>query len=79
MDYYVEFKINSLTRKLELLKIDPPSSYAEQMFYNESLFVNVDLDQYDSGKFRLDVNISEDGYISVNGLEEWIGWVEVDY
>lgn len=79
MDYYVEFKINSLTRKLELLNIDPPSSYAEQMFYNESPFMNVDLDRYDSGKFRLDVNISEDGYISVNGLEEWIGWVEVDY
>lgn len=79
MDYYVEFRINSLTQKLELLGVDPPSPHVEQMFYNETLFREVDLDRYESGKFRLDVDISEDGYISVNSLEEWMGWVEVDY
>lgn len=79
MDYYVEFRINSLTRKLEFLSVDPPSRYVEQMFYNESLFREVDLDDYDCGKFRLDVKVTEDGSVSVNSLEKWLGWVEVDY
>jgi hypothetical protein len=80
MKHYIEFKINpTMPSRLELISIEPESNFVEEMFYNDTLFRDVDLDDYDYGKFRLQVWVAEDGYVSVNCLQRWLGWVDIEY
>ena len=80
MEHYIEFKINP-TRpdRLELISIEPESNSVEEMFYNAALFRDVDLDGHAYGKFRLHVWVTDDGYLSIIGLEEYLGWASIEH
>lgn len=76
MEYTVEYTISGYGGTIALDSVYPQSDYVEEMFYNGALFQTVNLD--DDGLYRLSIHVAEDGYLSINGLEEYVGWVSID-
>lgn len=76
MEYQVEYTISEYGGTITLDSVHPASDYVEQMFFNGSLFQTVNLDE--EGVYRLSIYLAEDGYLSINGLEEYVGWVGID-
>lgn len=76
MEYEVEYTISEFGGSITLNKVWPESDYVEGLFYNGSLFHTINLDEY--GDYRLNVHVAEDGYLSINGLEEYVGWRNID-
>jgi hypothetical protein len=76
MEYKVEYTITYYGETITLNSIYPKSDYVEEMFFNGSLFQTINLDN--DGKYRLSFHLADDGYLSINGLEEYVGWVEID-
>jgi hypothetical protein len=76
MDYQVEYIVNEYGGTITLNSIYPQSDYVEEMFYNGVLLQTVNLDN--DGRYRLSIHVAEDGYLSINYLGEYVGWVSID-
>jgi hypothetical protein len=77
MEYEVEYTVRQCGCEITLDTIYPASDYVEEMFYNGTLFRTVNLDE--DGKYRLHIHLAEDGYLSINELEEYLGWVCIEH
>lgn len=76
MEYQVEYTISNYGGTVTLDTIYPQSDYIEEMFYNGVLFQTINLDN--DGLYRRSIHVAEDGYLSVHGLEEYVGWVSIE-
>lgn len=81
MKHEIKYSVISNSNTITLNQIYPESDYVESLFYNESLFNSIDLDN--DGDFRLTVDITDDGDFNINGLEGYTnvvlickGWIE---
>lgn len=76
MEYEVEYTISEFGGSITLNKVWPESDYVEQMFYNGALFHTINLEE--DGDYRLTIHVADDGHLSINSLEEYVGWRSKD-
>lgn len=76
MEYEVEYTVTNYGGTITLDRIYPFSDYVEEMFYNGVLMREINLDE--DGMYRLTIHVAGDGYVSVNRIEEYVGWVSIE-